>query len=327
MGTKSTKNLRFSHAKAQSSPRNRPATVARIGGKRAVTSNGRVIARDQYTVSLSPVHSPVLRVKLGEPFTAQCPSSMGGVFDAQGQVDAPSPRANAMSGPVAVAGVKAGDVIAVAIEAIEPVGFGKAQSVVYRVDGRQLAFLNGVRVDLAPSIGCLGVAPRLSSDETFNDTCGPHGGNIDCRDWAPGAMAFFRARVDGANLGVGDIHWAMGDGEIGGQGIEGAADVRLRVSKPGGLQKAGVEWPWLVRDGYLMTLGGYTDLKTAQRIAYEEMMALCRNLFNLERTEVQARIACVGELRVCQACCPVITVRVCLPLAVLGAHRGLFPVA
>ncbi|HTL52653.1 MAG TPA: acetamidase/formamidase family protein [Planctomycetota bacterium] len=269
-------------------------------------------------MSLSPVHPPVARVKLGSAFTAHCPSAMGGLIGADGKVDQPSPKCNAMSGPVWVEGVKAGDVIAVAIEAIEPVGFGLAQQVVYRRQGKYLEFLNGVRAAVEPSLGCLGVAPRLASDETFNDTCGAHGGNIDCRDWAPGATAFFRARVDGANLGVGDVHWAMGDGEIGGQGIEGAADVRLRVTKPAGLQRAGVEWPWLIRDGFLMTIGGHPDLKTAQRIAYEEMMVLCRNLFNLERSEVQARIACLGQLRVCQACCPVITVRVCLSLGVLG---------
>lgn len=276
------------------------------------------IARDLYTTSLSPVHPPVLRVRLGKSFVAHCPSAMGGVLNTDGRPDRPSPKANAMSGPVAVTGVQAGDVIAVRIDAIEPVGFGKAQQVIYRRNGKQLEFLDHMRAPLAPSIGCLGVAPRLAGDATLNDTCGPHGGNIDCRDWAAGATTFFRARVAGANLGVGDCHWAMGDGEIGGQGIEGAADVQLTVTRPLAVQRAGIEWPWLVRNGWIMTLGGHNDFKTAQRIAYEEMMALCRNLFNLERSEVQARIACVGELRVCQACCPVMTVRICLPLRVLG---------
>ncbi|MGH7145663.1 MAG: acetamidase/formamidase family protein, partial [Planctomycetota bacterium] len=264
------------------------------------------------------------------------------VIGPDGRPDPAADRPNQTAGPIAIAGVKPGEVIAVRIESIEPVGCGRAQAVVYRPDppslvgragragrkrrgnSRQLEFLDGLRVPFAPSLGCLGVAPRLACDATTNDTCGPHGGNIDCRDWAPGATAFFRARVTGANLSVGDVHWAMGDGEIGGQGIEGAADVVLTVTRPARIQRAGLEWPWLIRDGFAMTLGGHPDFKTAQRIAYEEMMTLGRTLFNLERSELQARIACVGELRVCQACCPVITVRIAVPLRLFAGADAIF---
>ena len=287
----------------------------------------RIVPRDRYTVSLAPSHRAACRVRDGARITAQCPSAFGGVIDAEGRADKPVTPGNPMSGPIAVKGLHAGDTLAVRIESIAPVGYGRAQDVVYRQggpNGRRLEFLGGVRAVLDPSIGCLGVAPRRETDATFNDTCGSHGGNMDCRDWAPGATAFFRVQRDGANLGVGDVHWAMGGGEVGGQGIEGAADVTLRLKRAPGAAAGGAEWPWLVRDGWLMTLAGHPDFKTAQRIAYEEMMTLTRNLFHLERSEVQARISCAGHLRVCQACCPVITLRMCLPLEVLGTNSRAF---
>jgi amidase len=280
-----------------------------------------VVPRNRYSCSLSPDHPAVAEVKPGEIFKIECPSALGGILDSTGQPSETEPSANPMTGPIFIKGVKPGDSISVHIRSIKPVGFGKAQNIIYSQRKNRLEFLEKMSVPVDPSIGCIGVAPRISTDTTTNDTCGSHGGNLDCRDAAAGAYIFLRARRAGALLGMGDVHWAMGDGEIGGQGVEGAADVTLRVLKS---KSAGIEWPWILRDGWIMTLGGYSDLKTAQRIAYEEMMTLTRALFNFERSEVQARIAAAGYLKVCQACCPVITVRVCLPLELFEISQKRF---
>ena len=160
-----------------------------------------------------------------------------------------------------------------------------------------------------------------SVDSTDNGTCGPHGGNIDCRDVAAGAIIIFRARVDGANIGFGDAHLAMGDGELTGQGVESAVDVKVIVRRAA---PVGLEWPLIIRNGEIMTLGANADLRIAQRIAYEEMMALGRTFYNLERSEMNARVAVAGDLRVCQSCCAKFTVRLALPVALLSPS-GLLP--
>jgi hypothetical protein len=73
-----------------------------------------------------------------------------------------------------------------------------------------------------------------------------------------------------------------------------------------------------------MTLGGAPDLRTAQRIAFEQMVTLCRNLLRIERTEIKARITVAGHLKICQSVCKLITVRLCMPLDLLGTTEGEF---
>ena len=59
------------------------------------------------------------------------------------------------------------------------------------------------------------------------------GGNMDVRGRVAGSRAYFPVHVPGALFSMGDLHFAQGDGESCGTGIEmaGAATVRFRVHK------------------------------------------------------------------------------------------------
>ncbi len=59
------------------------------------------------------------------------------------------------------------------------------------------------------------------------------GGNLDVRGLVAGSRAYFPVQVPGALFSIGDLHFAQGDGETCGTGIEmaGAATVRFRVHK------------------------------------------------------------------------------------------------
>ena len=59
------------------------------------------------------------------------------------------------------------------------------------------------------------------------------GGNMDVRGLVAGSRAYFPVQVPGALFSIGDLHFAQGDGETCGTGIEmaGAATVRFRVQK------------------------------------------------------------------------------------------------
>ena len=281
----------------------------------------KIVKRDQFTLDLSPEDPAVLEVMPGDRFAVECPGAKGGIFLEDGTASDPVETANPLAGPVAVKGIKAGDTVAVQIGAMVPVGYGLSCGLVFEPRGGQLYFLDGLHVPQAPSIGGLGLAPRLKEEATDNMRCGPHGGNLDCGDMGPDATVFLRARVDGANLSFGDVHWAMGDGEINGTGVEGAVDAEITVYKA---RRVNQEWPWIVCNGLVMTLGGAPDLRIAQRVAYEEMMALGREVFNLERREMQGRITVAGDLKICQSVCEWITVRLCLPLELLGTSEDTF---
>ena len=59
------------------------------------------------------------------------------------------------------------------------------------------------------------------------------GGNLDVRQLVAGSRIFFPVEVAGALFSVGDVHFAQGDGEVCGFGVEvaGAVTVRFRVHR------------------------------------------------------------------------------------------------
>jgi formamidase len=57
-----------------------------------------------------------------------------------------------------------------------------------------------------------------------------NGGNLDVRQLSENSRALLSVHVDGAQLSVGDVHFAQGEGEVCGTAIEVAATVTLSVS-------------------------------------------------------------------------------------------------
>jgi formamidase len=60
------------------------------------------------------------------------------------------------------------------------------------------------------------------------------GGNLDIRQLVAGSRITLPVHVEGALVSVGDLHFAQGDGEVCGTGIEvaGAVTLRFEVRKP-----------------------------------------------------------------------------------------------
>lgn len=52
-----------------------------------------------------------------------------------------------------------------------------------------------------------------------------HGGNMDIRYLQSGVTLYLPCYIDGCGLGIGDLHYAQGDGEVSGTAIEMSADV------------------------------------------------------------------------------------------------------
>lgn len=56
-----------------------------------------------------------------------------------------------------------------------------------------------------------------------------HGGNMDIRYLKKGVTVYLPCNIDGCGLAIGDLHFAQGDGEIGGSAIEMSADVWVKA--------------------------------------------------------------------------------------------------
>jgi amidase len=154
---------------------------------------------------------------------------------------------NAVTGPVAVRGAQAGDVLRIDILAIEIAqawaawlpGFGPlgrrtegVQVRRLRIDSDGIHLSAAVRIPLDPMIGCIGLAPASAPASTLKPTYSS-GGNMDLRELSPGATLWLPVQVPGAMLSLGDLHAAMGEGEPAHVSLEaaGSATVRVEVEK------------------------------------------------------------------------------------------------
>lgn len=72
-----------------------------------------------------------------------------------------------------------------------------------------------------------------------------HGGNVDIKNLSRGSRCYFPVYIEGANLSVGDLHYAQGDGELSFCGaIEMAGIITLKTSIiKGGVEKLGLKQP------------------------------------------------------------------------------------
>jgi acetamidase/formamidase len=83
-------------------------------------------------------------------------------------------------------------------------------------------------VPIKTMLGCISVAPP--GEEQYRATdLGAFGGNLDYNDNVQGTILYFPVFHPGALLGFGDVHAAMGDGEVVGTGLETSADVSFTV--------------------------------------------------------------------------------------------------
>ena len=136
------------------------------------------------------------------------------------------------------------------------------------VDGKAI-FNDKIAISLNPMIGVIGVAP--AGEPVSCGTPGAHGGNMDTKLITEGATLYFPVFTEGALFALGDLHAAMGDGEVGVSGIEipGKVTVTLTVIKGPSLKN-----PLLVSDEGIAAIVSAPTLDEAAKTSVEEMIDL-----------------------------------------------------
>jgi acetamidase/formamidase len=169
-------------------------------------------------------------------------------------------------------------------------------------------FSRPVHVPVRPHFGVMGVAPaefgRRSSipPSVF-------GGNVDSWRVGPGATMCYPVFVPGANLYVGDPHFAQGDGEICGTAIEASLNAVIQVSVIKGLA---ITSPLLETASHWYTHGFGADLDEAMTMAAEQMLWLMSEHFALSRDDAYSLASVAMDLGVTQ-----------VVDATLGCHAGI----
>jgi len=236
-------------------------------------------------------------------------------------------RVNPATGPVFLEGIKAGDVIAVHIRDIRVHSPGimvaapdagvlgalveKPETLLVPIEGEKAIF-KGLELPIKPMIGVIGVAP---AQEAL--TCGTperHGGNMDNTLITAGATLYLPVQVEGGLLALGDLHAAMGDGEIMVSGVEVAGEVDVTVTKAEGLQLTN---PLVKTEKELAFIVSAPSLDEALEQATVEMAKFLSSNTDLSLNEAGMLMSACGNAQVCQIVDPLKTARFTMPLEVL----------
>jgi amidase len=275
------------------------------------------LSRDQVIWSFGPDLQPVLEVDPGDVVTFETNDCFSGQIKSASDLvtDIDMNRLNSATGPVAVRGAEPGDSLIAEILDVRPVRWGVATLIpgfgqlTHLVDGpvtQMFEVRDGlVRMNerisfpAKPMVGVVGVA---TAGETFaTGHAGQHGGNLDDHWHGKGARIFFPVRQPGGMFAVGDMHAAMGDGEVCFTGVEiaGEVDVRFEVLK--GQQAS---WPVTELDDRWVPHATATDYADALQLVCEEAARLLvdKHRFTVEDAFIFLSVAC--DAGVAQACKP-----------------------
>ena len=279
------------------------------------------VSRAQSVFSLSADAAPVARVKPGESLvleTMDCFSDQVRSADAAlGGVD--WEQINPATGPVYVEGVEPGDVLAVRIDRIEVASRGvmavsadfgvlhdKFEGIAFEMIPLEAGFAHvaGARVPVRPMVGVIGVAPAGAAVPCGSP--GPHGGNMDTRIIGEGATVYFPVSVPGALLSAGDLHAAMGDGEICGTGVEIQGSIEMTVAVVHDLE---LTEPVVETDDVVAAIASAETLDAAAEQATRHMADLLMGRLGLTATQTATLMSAAGQLQVCQVVDPLKTMR------------------
>jgi acetamidase/formamidase len=266
----------------------------------------------------SPEHASIGTVQPGEPFEVESVEGFSNYFRSPADFT-PERYAEAeavkwaVTGPISVAGAKAGGAVAVTIHDVdvttpgvvvyggytadEPLEWWDDESAceLYPAEDGSLRFDERTTLPTRPLIGCLAVAPAEGT--VHAKLQGRYGGNMDCRELRAGATLTLPVAHDGGGLYFGDCKALMGDGEIVGPPEVGAL---VTASAEPRERPALMEWPRIDTGDSLTTLVSGKPLEWSARQAFRELLNWVTGDFDLPRPKAALLLAMVAQAGICQ---------------------------
>jgi len=242
------------------------------------------------------VREPVAQVAVGETFVVETSNFRTPVISTPEDANPSVFREREETGPIYVDGVEAGDVLAISIQRIEPVGHASGGwwddpqvNSFLRIAGGRVHFPGGLRAPLQMMIGDIYVTPI---DKVANPW--DNGGNMDFKDVEAGAILHLRAELPGGLVVLGDVHAAQGDGEILGLGAECAADVTLSISKD---ERRLSHRPLIEKARSFVAIASRPDYAEARDLAVKDASGVLAKLAGCTEKEAYLYVTTVGDLR------------------------------
>jgi len=293
------------------------------------------LTKDHRVFAFDGSAPPALRVPAGTRMrleTADCfDDQVRGPGDVLDAID--WDRVNPATGPVWVEGAAPGEVLSVLVEAIDfgsqgvmavAPGIGvhgaeilKQEHRVVAIEGETVQIAEGIAVPLRPMIGVIGVAPAGAPVSTASP--GAHGGNLDTRLVGEGAVLYLPIAHEGALFAAGDLHAAMGDGEICGTGVEVGGGITVRLDVRRDLR---IEAPVLESGDLVVTIASAETLDEAAEAATSHMTRLLTDSLGIPLEVATMLMSAGGDLQVSQIVDPLRTARFALPKSAVAGLGG-----
>jgi len=272
--------------------------------------------------SFSRENAPSYSVVIGERVVVETADAFSGKVRSEKVLfeDLDMADVNPATGPIEIDGISAGDVLAVAIERIKcgPRGvmmcspeLGNLSSEVRRSRtkvvkvGRDRAQLSkDLEIELRPHVGVIGVCPAMGSVPTFHP--GDHGGNMDTSEVGAGSTVYLRTEVDGAMVSMGDVHAAMGDGEVCGTGVEVPAEVTVSFSKAEHMR---IVRPMVETRTEWVSYAAARTLDEASKLATYDMVRFIADARGVSFEEAYMLASAVADLRISQVVDPLMAAK------------------
>src|SRR5437016_11356009 len=136
-----------------------------------------------------------------------------------------------------------------------------------------------VEVPIRGFFGTIGTAP-YGKECISSLVPGAHGANMDFNEVVAGVTRHLPVFQPGALFMRGDGHSAQGDGEIDGAAIETPFTVKFTVNVIKGKK---INWPHLINDNEIMSIGSTRPLIDALRLACVDMVEWLVSEYGFER--------------------------------------------
>jgi len=281
----------------------------------------RRVTRGTFHYKWSRAHRPVLQIKNRDTITFEVNDvsswQISKDTEAMDLTHIDDSKLYPLAGPVYVEGAKPGDALVVETLQVNVADFGWSAIIpgsglleefkepyLYKWDltNKEYAvFEHGIRIPLKPFCGVLGVAP---AEGGYFDVMPPgkHGGNLDIRHLTAGSKLKIPVWKEGALFSTGDIHAAMGDGEVCLCAIECAGEVKLRFEIE---RQAKLRWPQYYtkgdrqpENGYYAATGIANDLMAATKESVRNMLNYLTRSYGLTREEAYVLCSVAADVRV-----------------------------
>lgn len=221
-----------------------------------------------------------------------------------------------LTGPVAVRGAKAGQVLEVRIKTIElyqdwgfnivrplsgalPDDFKEFRLIHIPLDKKRMIGKMpwGLELELKPFFGIMGVAPPPAWGMINSPPPRRNGGNIDNKELVAGTTLYLPIHTDGAMFSCGDGHGVQGDGEVCITAIEtgltGTFELLVRHDMT-------LEWPMAETPTHVITMAFDPDLDDCVVLALRDMIKLICARAGISREDAYTLCSLAADVRVTQ---------------------------